>query len=753
MIYENETRIKEFNSFKNEILKLVNTMESKLMEQINIKSIEFLSKITHFEDKIKNFENDNSSMKTLFTDQKVKIEQIFDYERIQKKLESIVFTHDLRLNGAIKDINNLKVKYDKIMSEHLSVAGFIGPSCQYKTIGDYLSHNIKNISKFKSEKEQMTTEIINLKQKIEIMYKNLMTLIDAGVNRSNNYTNNKTESFNQLINSKYEDISSKIMDMKMRDIQTKIENEKLVNEIKQYFDEIKEMKIKIENEINEDKNSKIRNKKKDNSFIKNHKSYSSEKNVLKGLNKLESRKQHQTFKTKTYRKQKKIEKEGFREKYDEKEKEKETNIENNPENENEIKKNKEGDIIEEKIIEEEKVSNKNIINLDIYNNINSLKKNLLQYENELKDIKKNIKDINSKIKLYYLTAKPKKCNKTIDPTNTESNDIIERVESKTLQTSLENCNAHTQENFYQKSAINENESDENTRNVMYEKLYRNILINHNKNKYKKIDINNNVKFKYYDLTFHDKKKESLTNKRFYSPKNTKNKTIYCLKFKNNLINKLNSTDNSDRDISKNAKDLFLLKFNKIKILKDKTFIGLKESLEKSIMKSIKNLIKDNNNKKDSLQKNNNMSFTPKDTEIINLSYNNNKMLYQNVMSQTTGIDNNNISTQKTNDSKINNNIINLENNKHIKPLNCFRNTNLDKNIENKKRNFLSPIVDKLYKDYYNKNSKKEDSLNSKYMPKKIIPVFGRTTYVPIKEIKKSFSDKPRIRININKNKK
>ena len=261
MIYENETRIKEFNSFKNEILKLVNTMESKLMEQINLKTIEFLSKITHFEDKIKNFEKDNSSMKTLFTDQKVKIEQIFDYERIQKKLESIVFTHDLRLNGAIKDINNLKVKYDKIMSEHLSVAGFIGPSCQYKTIGDYLSHNIKNISKFKSEKEQMTSEIINVKQKTEVMYKNLITLIDAGVNRSNNYTNNKIESFNQLINSKYDDINSKIIDIKMRDIQAKMDVEKLVNEIKQYFDEIKEIKIQFEKEKYEEKNKMICDKK------------------------------------------------------------------------------------------------------------------------------------------------------------------------------------------------------------------------------------------------------------------------------------------------------------------------------------------------------------------------------------------------------------------------------------------------------------------------------------------------------------
>ena len=38
-------------------------------------------------------------------------------------------SHDIRLNTAIKDINELKFNQSKILSENLTIPGFVGPSC------------------------------------------------------------------------------------------------------------------------------------------------------------------------------------------------------------------------------------------------------------------------------------------------------------------------------------------------------------------------------------------------------------------------------------------------------------------------------------------------------------------------------------------------------------------------------------------------------------------------------------------------
>ena len=78
----------------------------------------------------------------------------------------------------------------------------------------------------------------------------------------------------------------------------------------------------------------------------------------------------------------------------------------------------------------------------------------------------------------------------------------------------------------------------------------------------------------------------------------------------------------------------------------------------------------------------------------------------------------------------------------------------NKNKNKKDRESLSPDVDKIYREYYIKNNKEEKNngnnfnhiYNDKLIPKKIVPVFGRTSYTPIKKqnnynSEKSLNDK------------
>ena len=76
----------------------------------------------------------------------------------------MLVTHEIRINNNIKDISNFSSKFDKIISDNIFIPGFIGPSCQYKTLSDYINSNIEEMNRMKIEKEVIKKEIEDIKK-------------------------------------------------------------------------------------------------------------------------------------------------------------------------------------------------------------------------------------------------------------------------------------------------------------------------------------------------------------------------------------------------------------------------------------------------------------------------------------------------------------------------------------------------------------------------------------------------------------
>ena len=731
MISDKAKQIIELNSFKNEILKIIRNMESKLMEQISIRAIELSTKISGFDDKILHFQEDFTNIKNTLADYKLKNEKINDYEKFQKKTDSILLTHDVRINQNREQIDTMKSKLEKIILENLLIPGFIGPSCKFKNISDYLSSIFKVETKNKSEKEQMKFDINSIKIKMDVMHKNLITLIDANGNRCNNYTNNKFEMYNNSFGEKFEEINNKVLDMKMKDIQTKIEVEKYVNEIKEYFEEIKKMELKIEKIVNDENNNKenkiIRSKDRQNTI--NIKNYFSSKEINKkyDFSRIEMKRERKySFKMKTLRRVKKQEKEEIIENQKEiikENNEEKENIIDEKKEKNEIKKEKEEkeEINKIQTIEEEKEKSKNSQIVESAE-INNIKMNLQNYEKELKYIKQTLTEINIKISDFNVFKN--KMNSMISKNiikknkkeNSEENnkDIIKK-ESKILQTNLSdnNINNFTMENIYQNhnnTLLSEKDSDEYIRNLTNEKIYKNILYNKNNNNHRNnyMNIHNNIKLNYYDAV------TPLINNynRFHSPQNisyiseNKNK----IKFKNNIENNEILKD-KDKTSIKDVKEIFLLKYKKLQLLKDNSFELKKNNLEENIINSTKNLIKENKNiKYNIIEDIKNNTFTQNQN-------NNSNQLYKKEITQ------------------INNSSNNINVNKKYKEIQLYN------KMKKNKKECLSPDVEKLYREYFIKNNKEKEKIgnnsNIKIIPKKIVSVFGKTSYTPIKKRKNS----------------
>ena len=88
--------------------------------------------------------------------------QVFKY-----KVELMLITHEIRINNNIQDLLKSQSKYDKIIIYNQLLPRYIGPSCQYRNLGEYLSHNICEMGNLKSENEKLKLESSSVKSKMQ----------------------------------------------------------------------------------------------------------------------------------------------------------------------------------------------------------------------------------------------------------------------------------------------------------------------------------------------------------------------------------------------------------------------------------------------------------------------------------------------------------------------------------------------------------------------------------------------------------
>ena len=269
---------------KEELLKEIKKLDKKFTDIHKKESVNVKEDILTPLDKINLMLKKTEQMFKAVTDQQLKIDKITELETFKNKTNDKVLAQEIRLKGLSKDLEDVKFKYDREITQNLTVSGFIGASCRFKTISEYLLFNMDDIAKLKMEKELMKKEEKELKTKLDSMLKNTLNLVDNSVKRSNLYTDNKQKNFEDILENKYKEFNEKIMEMKAMTLSNekfvkeqliKITNvaselnyikdnveevlDKKLSEMKSSINEIKTKIDKINNEMKKFKNSDIFN--------------------------------------------------------------------------------------------------------------------------------------------------------------------------------------------------------------------------------------------------------------------------------------------------------------------------------------------------------------------------------------------------------------------------------------------------------------------------------------------------------------
>ncbi len=241
----------DLNLFKEEVLTQIKELETKITAQITSKESKLNNDYIEFTDKMNLLINNNKTMVSDLVTQKLKIEKITELETFKNKVDGMLITHEVRIKNAVDEIEKIKTKYDKIISDNLYVSGFIGNSCQFRNLSEYLSYNISEVSKMKLERDQFKRELKDQKSKIEGLMKTIITLNDNSVKLCNKYTDNKQEEFRKLLQVTETELNQKSMQMRTQVVQFQSNNEKNTNDLKNEFNKLLEMKNEFNDLINE----------------------------------------------------------------------------------------------------------------------------------------------------------------------------------------------------------------------------------------------------------------------------------------------------------------------------------------------------------------------------------------------------------------------------------------------------------------------------------------------------------------------
>ena len=216
----------ELVHLKEDIFNELKKLDKKFTDLHNEKSSSISEDILTPLDKINIMMNKTEQMFNAVTEQQIKIDKITELETFKNKANDVILSHEIRIKSLNKDLEDMKFKYDREISQNLTVPGFIGISSRFKTLSEFLLHNIDEMAKLKMEKDLMKKEEKELKARIDSLLKNILNVVDNSVNRANLYTDNKQKHFEELLNNKYKEFKEKIMEMKTQTLT----NEKFLKE-------------------------------------------------------------------------------------------------------------------------------------------------------------------------------------------------------------------------------------------------------------------------------------------------------------------------------------------------------------------------------------------------------------------------------------------------------------------------------------------------------------------------------------------
>ena len=114
---------------KEELKESIKVLEEKITNLLNSKESKLNKEIKNMNLKIKETLEKTNIIIEDYSSQKLDHQKIVELEIFKNKVDSMLITHEIRINNNIQDLAKFQAKYDEAIMNNLRVPGFIGLSC------------------------------------------------------------------------------------------------------------------------------------------------------------------------------------------------------------------------------------------------------------------------------------------------------------------------------------------------------------------------------------------------------------------------------------------------------------------------------------------------------------------------------------------------------------------------------------------------------------------------------------------------
>ena len=217
--------------FKNEVLNTIRELESKFFTELSRKNAELNFNLTSFNEKVNSILDSNRKMIESVTRQKLNFEKIKQLESNMKYINEALTTHDVKISFITSEMEKMKFKYDKIISENILIPGYIGAGCNFKNLKDFIVSSMEEIKKLKNEKEVIKREEKDLKSKIESKMKNITSMIEYNSTKIKEYSYTKEHEIENMFDDKFKYYNEKSLQSSKKLIENQNNLEEKIKEI------------------------------------------------------------------------------------------------------------------------------------------------------------------------------------------------------------------------------------------------------------------------------------------------------------------------------------------------------------------------------------------------------------------------------------------------------------------------------------------------------------------------------------------
>ena len=109
------------SEFKEEVLKHIRNFEDNLLKKVNTKIIELNIDYKKFHDNLDNLSKNNKNLIDSLINKNINIEKISSLEQFRNKVDSMLITHEIRINNNIAEISSIRTNGFMLLSKRIRV--------------------------------------------------------------------------------------------------------------------------------------------------------------------------------------------------------------------------------------------------------------------------------------------------------------------------------------------------------------------------------------------------------------------------------------------------------------------------------------------------------------------------------------------------------------------------------------------------------------------------------------------------------